>query len=202
MKDSHFYYITKLYKATILYIILTALNHGVTGVSAFIYKKPINFVELFFTYIKLNKIYHIFTIIIGICALIIGVHRDTYLTFLGETVFPTGILSKINVKNHRPDNATEFVQIKNLPPSSLVVYWAAEPSNNNDELLDPEFAYKDYKNSGIAIVDPQGYADLHVRLPQSYKITKRLFKKILKPHIHYRYSLSNGMFSRIETIFL
>ena len=56
MKDSHFYYVTKMYKATIIYIVLTAINHGVTGVTAFMYDKPINFVESFFSYLQINKV--------------------------------------------------------------------------------------------------------------------------------------------------
>jgi len=198
MKDSHFYYITKVYKATIIYIVLTAINHGVTGVTAFMYDKPINFVESFFSYLQINKVYHFFTIIIAISALIVGMHRDTYLTFLGECVFPSGILPE---KETIPENATVSKWVK-VPPTSQVIYWAAEPTDNDKQLTGPENAYDLYKNYGIAIPDEHGNAELKVRNPQSYEIKKTLFTKILKPHIHYRYTLSNGMFSRVETVFI
>lgn len=196
MKDSHFIYVTKLYKATIIYIVLTAINHGVTGVTAFLYDKPINFVESFFSYLRIDKVYHVFTIIIGICALIVGMHRDTYLTFLGECVFPSGIL-----QDTTPENATIKKHVK-VPPSSSVIYWAAEPTDNEKQLTGPELAYGLYKNYGVVKADEFGNASLKVRNPQSYEIKKRLFKKTLKPHIHYRYTLSNGMFSRVETVFI
>ena len=198
MKDSHFIYVTKLYKTTIIYIVLTAINHGVTGVTAFLYDKPINFVESFFSYLRIDKVYHVFTIIIGICALIVGAHRDTYLTFLGECVFPSGILPKDNII---PENATVTKHVK-VRPNSQVIYWAAEPTDNEKELTGPELAYGSYKNYGVVKASEFGNADLTVRSPQSYEIKKRLFKKTLKPHIHYRYTLSNGMFSRVETVFI
>lgn len=198
MKDLYFYYVTKLYKAIIIYIVLTAINHGVTGVTAFIYDNPINFAESFFTYLKINKVYHAFTIIIGICALIVGAHRDTYLTFLGECVFPSGILQETI-----PKNATVTKHVK-VRPNSLVIYWAAEPTYNKKQLTGPELAYGLYKNYGVVRASEFGNAELTVRSPQSYEIKKRLFKKILKPHIHYRYTLSDngGMFSRVETVFI
>jgi len=196
MKDSHFYYVTKVYKATIIYIVLTAINHGVTGVTAFMYDKPINFVESFFSYLQISKVYHFFTIIIAISALIVGVHRDTYLTFLGECVFPSGILQETT-----PENATVTKNVI-VEPRSHVIYWAAEPTNNDKQLTGPENAYDLYKNYGVVKADEFGNAELKVRKPQSYEIKKRLFTKILKPHIHYRYTLSNGMFSRVETVFI
>lgn len=196
MKDSHFYYVTKMYKATIIYLVLTAINHGVAGVTAFTYDKPINYVETLFTYMNINKVYHAFTIIIGICALIVGMHRDTYLTFLGECVFPSGIL-----KETTPEDATVIKHIK-VQPNSRVIYWASEPTTDNLNLTGPELAYGLYKNYGVVVADEFGNAELKVRSPQSYEIKKRLFTKKLEPHIHYRYTLSNGMFSRVETVFI
>ena len=73
---------------------------------------------------------------------------------------------------------------------------------NQNQLVTSDLAYGLYKNYGVVQADEFGNAELKVRNPQSYEIKKRLFTKKLKPHIHYRYTLMNGIFSRVETVFI
>lgn len=119
--------------------------------------------------------------------------RDFFLPFLGDTVFPQGLLKNKNVYNY-----DLTVELKNLPPTTKVIYWASMP-RKNDGLVMPWKAYQKYENSGITQTTKQGTAILKIMKPQGYKTP---FGKVLKPHVHYRYFLTNGMMSRVYTEFL
>jgi len=128
--------------------------------------------------------------IIGICCLYLLFDRNTYLPFLGESVFPCGVLNKST-----PDKANKVVKIKTRP-NTMIVYWAAEPNVTNER--NPQEAYAGYKNSGVTQSDKNGDAELHVRKPIGYRVPM----KKLQSHIHYRECINGYMLDEVKTIFV
>ena len=124
-----------------------------------------------------------------VIALLSVVGRDFFLPFLGDTVIPSGALS-----NSTPTNASVNVTVQ-VPPKSTVLYWAAEPEES-DTVQMPWTAYKGYSNAGVTQADDSGVATLSVRDPQAYKTP---WGKRLKPHVHYRFSKTQGMYSKVFT---
>lgn len=129
---------------------------------------------------------------VGLAALFIGIHRDSYLPFLGKSLIPCEVLQVQTPEN--ADISTEVV----VGPGTKVLYWAAEPSNKDlHELNDWKKAYLAYRNAGVAVADASGIATLKVRKPQPYSVP---IKGELSPHIHYRKCMGDGLISRIHTI--
>lgn len=129
-------------------------------------------------------------LLVGVSALLIGFYRDSYLPFLGETVFPCSIL-----KEHVPENANSELRVF-TKPHAKVLYWAAESENKDFENIpDWRQAYLGYRNAGVTIADENGYATLKVRRPQAYNVPLRT----LAPHIHYRICMDDGILGRVET---
>jgi len=128
---------------------------------------------------------------VGIAALLIGFHRDSYLPFLGKAFVPCSVL---NVQT--PENADISVEVL-VGPGVKVLYWAAEPANKDlSELNDWQHAYLTFRNAGVAVGDQSGMATLKVRKPQPYRVPF----KALQPHIHYRKCMGEGLMSRIHTV--
>lgn len=119
--------------------------------------------------------------------------RDYYLPFLGDAVFPHGLLQEMT-----PAVYDMEVEI-HVPKQTKVVYWASleNESGNNDQM--PWIAYGNYSNSGVTMSDSDGHALLRLKSPRGYKTP---WGKNLKPHVHYRYFLTNGMMSRVFTHFI
>lgn len=139
----------------------------------------------------INKIINLF---IAASALMV-IKRDYFLPFLGEAVIPNGVL-----ETSQPKDANIGVVV-NVPPSTKVIYWAAESSDEINQT--PWKAYNKYSNSGVAISDENGQATLKFREPAVYmKPSMFGLEKQLQPHVHFRYAKTNGMFSRVETIFI
>ena len=126
--------------------------------------------------------------------LYVGWDRDYYLPFLGDTVFPNGLLAA----HVTPNSADTTIEIK-VPPNTKVIYWAAEPCDGEcDKNLMAWDAYGNYSNSGVATSNDEGVALLSIRgPPPMYKVPNEEYK--LKAHVHYRYQTSAGMFSKIYT---
>jgi uncharacterized membrane protein YuzA (DUF378 family) len=135
-------------------------------------------------------------IIIGISALYLFMNRDYYLPFLGETVIPTIVPIDKNNKN------IITTTIKNLPPKSSIIYWAAKSNKDISLIEDPYTAYADYANSGISIANDNGEAKIEYECPVQYKVG--MFKKELDRHIHYRYMNTEfpGFLSPVKTLYL
>lgn len=131
-------------------------------------------------------------VLVGLAALGIGFYRDTYLPFLGPTVFPCALLQPST-----PEAADYEVRVL-VKPGAKVMYWAAEPQNADlESLQDWRKAYLGFRNAGVAVADQDGYVTLRVRKPQSYTVG---FKGPLEPHIHYRVCADDGMIGRVETV--
>lgn len=152
-------------------------------------------VNVFTTLIKNDYVNKVIGFIIGMSALYFIFDRDYYLPFLSKTVFPLPSLAS-------KKDANTSVTLKNLPPNTIVVYWAANKSNSTIE--NPWKAYDEYQNSGIAVTNAQGTASIDIECPAVYKVSKFGMNKNLKKHIHFRYELPKykGMFSRVFTKYI
>lgn len=169
-------------------IVLGALNWGLIGAFRF---NLVTFMVGRFTSMRLNRIVYV---LIGACALLRMFNRDYYLPFLGKHVFPCDSMElKI------PKDADTITNVK-VKKNSNVIYWASEGTSVDDVVvLNPSRAYDTYSNSGVALADKEGVAQLKFRYPSSYQVR---FGTVLKPHVHYRVCLGNGMLGPVKTIFL
>lgn len=166
----------KLRMLTMVLVLIGALNWGLTIFNVGIDKL------LGHRYVK------IVYLLVFLSGLYLAFDRDTYLPFLGNSVFPCGLL-----KDKKPEGANILVRIK-TKPNSKVVYWAAEKDDNDNR--GPRKAYGKYENIGVTTSYENGDAILEVKKPSGYNVP---FRK-LKPHIHYRTCLSNSMFGKVETV--
>jgi uncharacterized membrane protein YuzA (DUF378 family) len=131
---------------------------------------------------------------VGVAALFIGLHRDSYLPFLGKSLIPCEVM-----KPQTPENADISTDVV-VGPGTKVLYWAAEPANKDlHELNDWKKAYLGYRNAGVAVADSSGIATLKVRKPQPYVVP---LKGTLSPHIHYRKCKGDGLIGRVNTVSL
>jgi uncharacterized membrane protein YuzA (DUF378 family) len=167
-------------KFAIVLLVLGALNWGFIGALR------TNIVERL---IGRSIITRILYLLIGAAALFLAFDRDTYLPFLGETVFPSPVL-----KEQTPAGATRTVKV-NVKPRTKVIYWASEPGDNLNKKYF-EIAYGKYENAGVTTSDNNGVAILKVREPQSYNIPF----VTLTPHVHYRQVKESGFLGTVRTI--
>lgn len=123
--------------------------------------------------------------------------RDTYLPFLGYTVFPSALMPQEDVV---PNGATEEAQImfdKSVGDGTIVVYWASQPSNTVADK--PSDAYDRYRNSGITTVK-NGKAKIKFACPGEYYVP---LKYKLKRHVHYRLCCAKyGLMSPVKTMYV
>ena len=169
---------------TLIFILFGAFHLIIIGLF------NINILKIISRY-KFSYIEKILYILIGISVIFNIFNRDYYLPFLGDSAFPCGLFEE---KEPIHANIKVFVH---TPPHSGVIYWAAE--TNNNIIQNPLSAYGNYKNVGITKSDGKGLTILKIRSPASYKTP---FGKILKPHIHYRVCINNGMLSSVKTVFI
>lgn len=133
-------------------------------------------------------------VLVGLSALSIMFDRDTYLPFLGPMVAPCSVL-----QNKEPPGATKDIKVV-VTPNTKVIYWAAEPANENLKTLKSwKDAYLEYENAGVTTSNGDGVAVLKVRDPQAYKVP---FKGRLESHVHYRVCNEAGWMGRVNTVFL
>ena len=133
-------------------------------------------------------------ILVGLSALGVMLDRDTYLPFLGPMVAPCSVL-----ENREPPGATKEIKVI-VPANSKVLYWAAEPGDENMKALKSwKDAYVKYENAGVSTANADGIAILKVRPPQSYKVP---FKGKIESHVHYRVCGDAGWMGSIQTAFV
>lgn len=135
-------------------------------------------------------------LLVGLAALVHLFSRDYYLRFLGRAVFPCGsLVARV------PEGANTEVTV-HVAPGVNVIYWAAEPAATQSHVAsNPWVAYQKYANAGVAVADAQGTAVLKFRTPTAYKVGS-VFKKTLRPHVHYRVCDMSGMLSPVKTLFV
>jgi uncharacterized membrane protein YuzA (DUF378 family) len=175
----------------ILLVLLSLIGAINWGFHAFNYNLVTKLSEFLNRLLKSNyPIEKAIYIIVAISALILAYKRQTWLPFLGETVFPRSL---VNVTV--PEGANKKIQIT-VKPNTKVIYWAA----NNKGLPNStaKTAYGAYKNSGVTISDANGIAELAFIESDGY--TASLGHYINK-HVHYRTSESDGILSKVKTFF-
>ena len=178
------YYEKKLFAIAMFFLVIGGIS---IGLNAF-FKKDILRSVLGKNAFLLNILF----LTIGISALSIGFQRDTYLPFLGPSVFPCSLLQP-----QVPKDANFELNIT-VRPGAKVLYWAAEPANKDLEHINNwKKAYLDYKNAGVAIADDKGKVTLKVRKPQTYTVP---LMGELHPHIHFRECSKNGWMGSVRTI--
>lgn len=177
----------RIHMILVALVLLGSINWGVIGV----FNKDLT---QFFTHGTRRIIY----IVIGCAGLFLALERNTYLPFLGATVYPCSSLV-----DSVPKNADTIVKVS-VPPGSKVVYWASEPVNEELKTLkDPWSAYNKFENTGIATASEVGEATLTFRKPQPYKVAGVVVDKVLASHVHYRYCTGKGgILSEVKTVFL
>ena len=132
-------------------------------------------------------------ILVAIAAVYLAVQRDTYLPFLGESVFPANLLTE-----RVPTKYNLQVPVQ-VTPNSYVVYWAStEPNKNDIETPNWKAAYDQYQNSGIVRSNEQGLATLKLNCPKRY--TVGLMNRTLYKHVHYRVAKDNIWLSSVKTV--
>jgi hypothetical protein len=167
-----------LYAFAMLLLVLGGIKLGIVGLTSTLS-------------IQGYKVPTVFLLLVGFAALCVGMVRDFYLPFLGETLVPCSVLE---VK--APDNADASVTVL-VPPGRKVLYWAAEPENESlHTLLNWRSAYLEYKNAGVALSDSDGHAVLKVRKPQGYRVPTQ----VLPPHVHYRVCGDEGFLGPVKTV--
>jgi uncharacterized membrane protein YuzA (DUF378 family) len=132
--------------------------------------------------------------LVGLAALALLFHRDTYLPFLGDTVMPCSVLAE-----KTPDGADTTVSVK-VEPGAKVLFWAAEPGMEPLQHIPTwQEAYLKYANAGVTTADSYGQATLRVRHPQPYTVP---LKGTLQPHVHYRVCRGGGLMDPVLTTYL
>lgn len=134
-----------------------------------------------------------------VAALFFLVSRETYLPFLGATVFPSSLLGEDRGPGQAGARAPiEFsTSIDNVTDGMRVIYWAANPDQN--VVSDPYKAYGGFENAGVATVK-NGKVTLKLHCPASYEVPSG---RVLKRHVHYRVCCEQrGMLSKVRTAYV
>ena len=127
-----------------------------------------------------------------IAAIYVGIRRDTYLPFLGDTVLPCSLL-----KESVPEHADTEVTVSGLEPDAKVLFWAAEPATTGLARINNwQRAYLGYANAGVTRVGADGHVTLRVRKPQSYSVP---LKGRLEAHVHWRICKEGGHLGPVQT---
>lgn len=166
----------------IILVLIGAINWG------FIALFQIDLVKKLFPRCTQTLIY----ILVAIAAVYLAIQRDTYLPFLGESVFPANLLTE-----RVPTKFNLQVPVQ-VAPNSYVVYWASTEPGTGAETPNWKMAYDQYQNSGIVRSNEQGLATLKLNCPQRY--TVGLFNNTLYKHVHYRVAKDNIWLSRVMTV--
>jgi uncharacterized membrane protein YuzA (DUF378 family) len=133
-------------------------------------------------------------LLIAAAALYVGLSRDSYLPFLGQTIIPCSLLNE-----RTPEKADLKVRII-APVGKKVLYWAASAeSKTTSSLKSWQQAYGNFENAGVAISGEDGSALLQVERPQSYWVPPG---RKLEPHVHYRICSDNGMMGPVRSLFI
>jgi len=174
----------KVYALSLLLLVFSGLNWGLVAifktdvVSSLLDKGSIGSRIIF--------------LLVAAAALYVGLSRDSYLPFLGETVIPCSLLNE-----RTPEKADLKVRII-APVGKKVLYWAALPEKNKDSKTWQE-AYGHFENAGVAIAGEDGSALLQVQRPQSYWVPPG---RKLEPHVHYRICSDDGMMGPVRSLFI
>ena len=178
--------------------ILAPMNPGVYMAAILILLVFATYVSVLFLFCKTSQddsecLFHrLLAILILFIVIYLSVHRDTFLPFIGETVFPFTLVK--DVTHSSRGNITKTIKI-DAPEGTKVAYWASMP--NNAVQVNPQIAYDRYANSGVTTVK-DGKVTFRVDCPSLYRVPP--FNETLEKHIHYRIINTNGMISEVHTV--
>lgn len=126
------------------------------------------------------------SILVLIATVYIGVNRNTYLPFLGQTVVPPAVF--LQEKVPQGSNVSYVLSLnETAADGTYVLYWGALYSKEGKEGTvrpNPIEAYGDYSNTGIVRVK-DNKATLFFNCPDKYNVGS-VVPKTLERHIHYR----------------
>ena len=135
-------------------------------------------------------------IVIDIAAVYIAKDRNTYLPFLGQTALPCSVMPKQGLvqPTHKLSLTTK--------PNTKIVYWAAKLGQDYTQhaMQAYEVPNLEVPNSGVAMSDKTGKAELRFKDPQGYYVDHWGIKKYIPRHIHYRECQGNLMVGPVQTI--
>ena len=175
-------------KFAMILVILGALNWGLTALNFNIVQIASNYLNtLLQTKIPFDRVIYL---IIAVASFKL-MERDVFLPFLGKTVIPSSV---IPLKKNKYQEHTVKVHVK---PNSKVIYWAAKKLDSDNHIVWK--AYDDYSNSGVVMSNKKGVAELKLQKGSGYVVPWG--NKKIPPHVHYRYEVKPGKFSRIETVY-
>lgn len=142
-----------------------------------------------------NTILRIISIIIIFSSIYLFLQKETFLPFLGTTFIPNNLFD--GEKYPEGSNLNYTINMSDYDDGTKVIYWA---SNNTGKIIqNPYDAYKDFHNSGIAIVK-KGKAEIRIYCPDKYKV-KNMY--LLKKHFHYRIiDNKKGFVSPVQTFYV
>ena len=144
-----------------------------------------------------NWFFKLISIILVFMIIFMTNFKETFLPFLGSTVYPLGLIPN----EMYPPKSNFTIELDfDYPNGSKVIYWSANPDKNKDSIFEnPKDAYGDYSNSGIAIIN-NNKATLHIHCPNKYKVP---MKGVLDKHIHYRIALVDSpILSDVRTTYI
>jgi uncharacterized membrane protein YuzA (DUF378 family) len=170
-----------LHLLCIILLLVGGINWGLVGLFNFDLVK----------YLFPRLIQKIIYVLVGLAAICLAVQRDTYLPFLGYSVFPSYLMSE---KIPSQYNLEIPVHVK---PNVFVAYWAATeyPGNTTQNW---KVAYDRFQNSGITRSDENGLAILKLNCPKRY--TVGIFNRELYKHVHYRTFENDIWVSPVKTV--
>lgn len=144
-----------------------------------------------------NTVLRIISIIIIFFIIYLFLQKETFLPFLGTTYIPYNLFN--NEQYPEGSNLSYTIDMADYEDGTKIIYWA---SNNTGKIIEnPYDAYKDFNNSGIAIVK-NGKADVRIFCPDKYKV-KKLYTMTLKKHFHYRIiDNKTGFVSPVQTFYI
>ena len=133
-----------------------------------------------------------FYITAGVFAVIFFLKRDNWLPFLGQTVFPKGLL-----KENLPEDYDKEVSTNVKIPNAKVIYWASyDTKNENTNVFD---AYGDFANGGVTTSNEQGDVVFKFNSGTGYIVPG---EKYIKRHVHYRVMKDKySILGRVKTVF-
>ena len=135
----------KIHMVLVALVLIGAINWGFCAFNINLVKIIADFINnLFKTKLPIeNTIY----ILVAVVAIKLAIDRNTWLPFLGESVFPDSL---IPLRTPSKSNIKVKIQTK---PNVKIAYWAALPSADKQLV---EKAYGDYSNSGVVMADANG----------------------------------------------
>ena len=143
-------------------------------------------------YVRRFTLAAVLAVLMAVAALYVGLNRDTYLPFLGESVIPCSVL-----QDKTPEHADLEVTVDHLKPGAKVIFWAAEPATEGlAKIQNWQRAYLELANAGIATVSEAGTATFRIRKPQPYTVP---LMGRLESHVHWRSCQDGGFLGPVQT---